>query len=79
MTNTLAPIANSVRDYARKYGRDESNNFAAACYNDNSAQELLDSLDAQPDPADEKAWDLKPGEWRGAIVAALRERGHDVL
>lgn len=75
----IAPIAGNIRDYARQYGRDESNNFAAACCDQNSTQELLDSLDALPDPNDEQTWNLQPGEWRAAIVAALRERGHDVL
>ena len=69
----------SIKKYAAQYARDAENNFAVACHDQNSTQELLDSLDALPDPSDEKSWGLVAGEWRAAIVAALRERGHDVI
>jgi hypothetical protein len=45
--------------------------FAAACYNDNSVEELVTALAGPADEADMKAWGLTAEEWREGIELAL--------
>jgi hypothetical protein len=68
-----------IREYEQKYNREERNNFASACYNDNSVDELLDALvpDVQADETDCKEWGISAEEWRDAISAACEEKIHD--
>lgn len=49
--------------------------FAAACYDQNSLDELREAL-AQPeaDATDCETWGLNADEWRAAIRTALAER-----
>jgi hypothetical protein len=64
----------NIDDYIRKYNRPQDNNFAVACYNMNSIQELEEALSEEPDATDMKNWNIGPTEWRDAITAALNER-----
>ena len=45
--------------------------FAAACYEGNSADELLDGLTATSDVGDMAAWSIDAQGWHAAIRAAL--------
>lgn len=48
------------------------NTFAAACYNDNSIAELIESLALpQADETDCDNWDITPDEWWASIASAL--------
>lgn len=46
--------------------------FARACYNTNSMQELLDAREGDVDPVDLRAWGITVGEWRQAVNIALQ-------
>jgi len=51
-------------------GRERDNNFAVACYDDNTIAEL--QATGEPDEIDMANWDITdPVEWREAIAAAL--------
>jgi len=45
--------------------------FAAACYETNTVDELIDFNTAAPDPVDMETWGITPDEWRQAARAAL--------
>ena len=47
------------------------NTFAAACFEQNSLDELKSLRDEQPDQADMQAWGLSADEWRAEIEAAI--------
>lgn len=66
---------NAIDTYARKYNRDPLNNFAGACLNDNSIDELEEALARDDaDATDIEEWGLTgEQEWRDAISAALEE------
>lgn len=52
------------------------NTFAAACYDQNTIEDLEVALAGEPDQTDMAAWDLTADEWRDQIrlaIAALRE------
>ena len=66
----------TIKEYETKYNRESGNNFAVACYDQNTKQELMESLDA-PDQGDMDSWDLSEDEWRDAIRAALEEMAED--
>jgi len=63
-----------IREYAKKYSRPEDNNFAVACYEDNSVNELRQALAGDPDEYDCREWSISPEEWRDAIRAAIEEK-----
>ncbi len=48
------------------------NNFAAACYDQNSIEELEDALQHEPDIYDMKEWGLSESEWVAQIKLAIR-------
>lgn len=50
------------------------NTFAAACYGQNSIQELVRALADGPDGADMAAWNLTPTAWRDEVRIALEAR-----
>ena len=55
----------------------ESNTFAEACYNMNSAEELEQGLRGDADEADMDAWGITAEEWRDQIVVALAAKRAD--
>jgi len=48
--------------------------FAIACYDGNSMQELVEGLNESPDMTDCQTWGISPEEWKGAIELAFRAR-----
>ena len=55
----------------------QDNTFAAACYNDNSIDELEQALIDGPDETDMAGWGLSESEWREQIELALAEMRAD--
>ncbi len=53
------------------------NSFAAACYEQNSIDELREALSGPPDQADIKTWGLTAEQWRAEIQAALAAKTAD--
>ncbi len=47
------------------------NDFAAACYNDNTIPELQESLAGPPDETDMATWGITADGWRSSIEQAL--------
>jgi hypothetical protein len=61
-------------EYAQQWHRDPDNNFALACADDNSVEELEAALQYGTDAADIATWHLAgTEEWRAAVEAALAE------
>ena len=57
----------------------EDNTFAAACYNENSTDELIDALmENAADDTDCENWKITPTQWRKDIAEALREKVNDL-
>lgn len=57
----------------------KQNTFAAACYDQNSIEDLIDALASMSaDKADCKAWGITPTEWRSEIAAALQAKVDDL-
>ena len=52
----------------------EQNTFAAACYDQNSVEELEQALLREPDERDMDEWGLIQEEWRQQIELAIREK-----
>lgn len=67
-----SPISN----YAKRWNRNPLNNFAVACYDCNTLEELQDT--AYVDKTDCKTWDLCEREWKEAIQAAIDEKLSDI-
>ena len=63
-----------LEEFAQKWARDPDNNFAVACYDQQSLDELYEAREAEPDQTDCDTWGLSHEEWREAIVAALIAR-----
>lgn len=57
--------------------RIEDNTFAAACYDQNSVEELQDALARNQCDEDMAAWDLTADEWRAGIALALAAKLED--
>ena len=69
---------NTIEAYAKKWNRDVNNNFAVACYNENTIEELqAPHTPADYDPTDCFIWTMTPEEWSEGIRAALNERIND--
>lgn len=51
----------------------QDNTFAAACYNNNSINELEQALIDGPDKADMNEWGLSESDWCQQIILALSE------
>ena len=51
----------------------KDNTFAAACYNDNTIEELETALAGTADQADMASWGIDENEWRDQIQSALAE------
>lgn len=67
----------TIKTYAAKWNRQEDNNFAVACYNDNTINELEEVLSDSVCDTDCRAWGISMDEWRDAINAALFELRED--
>ena len=67
---------NHLTAYADKYNRDHNNNFAVACYDMNSLDELV-AATGTPDEDDCREWGISGDEWRAAIDAAIRQKIED--
>ena len=50
------------------------NPFAAACYKQHTLHELIDALNAGPNEADMKEWNITPEEWIEQIELAIRKK-----
>lgn len=81
-------MCNTVKEYAEKYGFDESNNFAAACLSQNTVEDLAcivavvndgGIIEDIADVTDCKSWGITPIQWYEGIKAALREIETDLL
>lgn len=73
-TEETTPV--TMREYCAKWNRTADNNFAAACIEQNSDQELEDAARASADTADMETWGIEdPQEWYDAITTAIYERG----
>jgi hypothetical protein len=58
----------------------EDGSFAAACYSDNSVNELIDALSGSAaDKTDCRNWEITPTEWRFQITLALKAMIEDLL
>jgi len=73
MTQATGENKMTIKEYCEKYNRPIDNNFAAACYRDNSVSDLEAALGESADATDCKTWGMCPGEWRDAIESALTE------
>ena len=51
----------------------KDNTFAAACYNDNTIEELETALAGTADQTDMASWGIDENEWRDQIQSALAE------
>ena len=50
------------------------NTFAAACFDQNSIEELEQSLAGEADADDCATWDITPAQWRASVELALAEK-----
>jgi hypothetical protein len=66
----------TIKDCAEKYGRDPDGCFAAACYDDNTIEELREFTDV--DITDCQTWGISEAEWRDSIQAALNDKLDDL-
>ena len=53
---------------------EQTKQFAEACHDMNSTQELREALLEIPDTVDMKTWGISAEQWREAISAALHDR-----
>ena len=63
-----------IKKFAIKWNRPVDNNFAVACYDQNTVAELKESLEQEADKIDMSEWGITEEEWRDAISAALKEK-----
>lgn len=61
-------------EYAEKWDRDPYSNFAVACFDGNTMEELENASHFCADEGDMKGWDISREEWHDAIKTALEER-----
>jgi hypothetical protein len=66
-----------INGFAKLWDRPADNNFAAACYNDNSINELKKALSDGPDETDMNDWGISEDEWTDGIRAALFEKENE--
>jgi len=66
----------TINEYATKWNKPEDNNFAVACADQNTLEELQN---ADPDKTDMETWGLNWEEWHDAIGAAIEERTNAIL
>ena len=66
-----------LSDYAEKYKRFPSSNFATFCYKKMSIADMETALDGDHTTDDCEKWSLRPIEWFDAIEAALLTRLED--
>ncbi len=56
----------------------ELNTFAAACYDQNTIDDLDEALKGDPDNIDMSAWNISADEWRSHIKLALEALKDDI-
>lgn len=55
-------------------------NFAAACFDGNTIEELIEALTSmEADKSDCEAWNITPTEWRQGLGMALSEMISDII
>lgn len=65
----------NINEYAKKWNRDPHNNFAVACFDMNSIDELqAPHAPIDADETDCQNWGITPEEWSDAVEAALNEK-----
>ena len=73
---------NGIDKIAKKYGWGVDNNFAAACYNQNTIEELNEARDQASrgivDRADIREWGITPDQWVECVEFALGELLHEL-
>lgn len=52
----------------------KENTFAAACFDDNTAEELERAIQGSADKEDMKVWGISQDEWYEQIKLALEEK-----
>lgn len=57
----------------------QDNTFAAACYNQNSIDDLVKALEDGPDATDCKTWGITETEWKEQIKTALQALREDKM
>lgn len=68
-----------LRQYARTWNRPDDTNFAVACFDMNTLDELRQALAQRAaDRTDCATWQIRPCEWRAALQAALSQLLVDV-
>lgn len=61
-------------------GPTELDDFAAACYDDNSITELVEAINRRAaDRSDCEQWEITPTAWRESIADALNNKLWDIL
>lgn len=60
-------------EYATKWDRESDNNFAVACFDQNSIDELAEAAENAPDKSDCINWELSSDEYFDAIKTAIFE------
>lgn len=65
-----------IAKLAHKWGWDAGNNFAVACYNNNSITELLDICHNGSNKTDMRKWGVTVEQWYECIAAALYDLRH---
>jgi len=56
----------------------QNNTFAAACYDQNSIEDLVQALSNGPDATDMATWGLTEDEWREQVQLALDAKRADL-
>ena len=67
----------TISEYATKWNKDIDNNFAVACFDQNSVESLQEAT--IPDGTDMQTWGMSEEEWHDAIAAAIEEKTNDIL
>ena len=60
--------------FAIKWNRDVDNNFAVACFDQNSMKDLAEAAENDPDETDMLTWRISSGEYFDAIKTAIFEK-----
>jgi hypothetical protein len=76
-----------IAEYANENGFDVNNNFAVACYDQNSIKELAcietrmydtNNIGSIVDEGDCRTWGITPVQWIAGVRAALRQKESDL-
>ncbi|MDE9484464.1 hypothetical protein, partial [Xenorhabdus bovienii] len=67
----------STQQKVNKMTTINDNTFAAACYNQNTIEDLQAALLAGPDESDMKTWGLTAEQWTNEIKLAIKALAED--